>query len=220
MSTDCEAVRILIADDHPVVREGVRRVLQAEPDLVIVGEAADGSEAVGLAMSLRPDVLLVDLAMPRLSGLEVLRDVAAQRSPVRVIVLTASIKREEIIEALHAGARGVVLKDAPINVLSSSIRAVMKGQYWVARELFANLADALFMLEMPKRQTGSTFGLTPRQLEVVANVVEGLSNKEIASRLSISKETVKHHLSEIFDKVGVSNRVELALFATHHRLGV
>lgn len=208
----------MIADDHTLVREGLRQLLRAERDFAVVGEAADGSEAIHLSASLRPDVLLVDLAMPRIGGLEALRELAEVESPVRSIVLTASIKHDDIVKALQLGARGIVLKDAPAEVLFRSIRAVMEGRYWLGRETVENLKSALRTVVSAKPPTSKTFGLTRRQLEVIANVLDGLTNKEIASKLSLSEETVKHHLTQIFDKLGVSNRVELALFATHSGL--
>jgi two-component system, NarL family, nitrate/nitrite response regulator NarL len=211
-------IRILIADDHTMVREALRELLRGERDFAVVGEAGDGAEAIHLSASLRPDVLLVDLAMPRIGGLEALRELVDAQSPVRPIVLAASIKHDDIVKALQLGARGVVLKDAPADVLFRSIRTVMEGRYWLGRQAAENLAGALRMVVSAKPPTSNTFGLTRRQLEVISNVIDGLTNKEIASTLSLSEETVKHHLTQIFDKLGVSNRVELALFAMHSGL--
>jgi two-component system nitrate/nitrite response regulator NarL len=213
-------VRILIADDHPIFRDGLRRLLEAEPGLRVVGEASDGEQAVTLAVELKPDILLLDLAMPRCPGLEALRKLTLQASPPRTILLTASIERPQILEALELGARGVVLKESATELLLKSIRAVMGGQFWVGRESVADLVKTLRDLasgrgDEPRRKS---YGLTPRELEIVSVIVAGYTNKDIAGKFGISEQTVKHHLTNIFDKLGVSNRLELALFAVHHDL--
>lgn len=220
MDKNPPSIRILIADDHPIFRDGLRRLLEAEPGLRVAGEAADGTEAVKLASQLKPDILLLDLAMPHLPGLETLRELATLSSPVRTILLTAAIEKEQIVEALQLGARGVVLKESATQILLKSIRSVMAGQYWVGRESVSDLVKALRDL-MPGPRAGGrekSFGLTPRELEIVSAIVSGYANKEIAQKFSLSEQTVKHHLSNIFDKLGVSNRLELALFAVNHRL--
>jgi DNA-binding NarL/FixJ family response regulator len=160
--------------------------------------------------------------MPRLSGLEVLRELRTGVRPVHTIILTAAIEKAEIVTALQLGASGIVLKDAATEVLFKSIASVMNGQHWVGREATADLVQALRdqmdngVPAMQKR--APRFGLTPRELQVVSTVVAGYSNREIAKKFSLSEDTVKHHLSKIFDKTGASNRLELALFAVHHRI--
>lgn len=213
-------ISILIADDHPIFRHGLRTLLEAEPGFCVVGEAADGLEAVEKTGSLKPDILLLDLAMPRLPGLEALRRLAEQSAQVRIIVLTANIETPQIIEALQLGARGLVLKHAACELLMRCIRTVMAGQYWVAREEVASLVEALRRFLPAAAQAGPrrSFGLTPRETEVVSAIVSGQTNREIAHTLDISEETVKRHLTNIFDKVGVSTRLELALFALDHGL--
>ena len=210
-----QTVRIVIADDHPIFRDGLRRLLEAEPDLKVVGEGSDGAEAVRLARQLKPDILLLDLAMPKHPGLEALRDLStgATATPVRVILLTAAAEKSQIVEALQLGARGVVLKDSATQLLLKAIHTVMSGEYWVGRESVSNLVQSSSDEARQKK-----FGLTPRELEIVAAVVAGYSNKEIAEYFKISEDTVKHHLSNIFDKLGVSTRLELALFAVNQSL--
>jgi len=213
-------VRIVIADDHPIFRDGLRKLLEEEPDLEVVGEAADGAQAVSLARELKPDILLLDFAMPRHPGLEALRALEAEHEGPRTIVLTASIEKRQIIEALQLGARGVVLKESATQLLLKSIRAVMKGEMWIGRENVHDLVQFLRNAEgapAPPAPAPS-LGLTPRELDIVGTIVAGFSNREIARHLGISEDTVKNHLSNIFDKVGVSSRLELALFAVNHRL--
>jgi DNA-binding NarL/FixJ family response regulator len=214
-------IRILIADDHPIFRDGLRRLLEAEPGMKVIGEACDGAEAVKLARQLKPDILLLDLAMPRHPGLEALREISSGPSTtVRVILLTAAAEKNQIVEALQLGARGVVLKDSATQLLLKSIYTVMSGEYWVGRESVSNLVQYLRTLVQSSGEEArqKKFGLTPRELEIVSAVVAGYSNKEIAEYFKISEDTVKHHLSNIFDKLGVSTRLELALFAVNQAL--
>lgn len=219
-SRDPQVVRLLIADDHPIFREGLQRLLSAQPDFEVVGQASGGVEAVRLTKELRPDVLLLDIAMPGLNGLEALDDLAVSAPKSRIILLTAAIDRGQIVDALRLGAHGVVMKESASDLLFKSIRCVMAGQYWVGRESVSDLVPYLRRQGTPAHSAGRTtkFSLTPRELQVVSAVVSGFTNKDIAKRFSLSEDTVKHHLSNIFDKVGVSNRLELALFAIHHGL--
>jgi len=215
-------INILIADDHPIFRDGLRRLLEAEPGLKVIGEACDGAEAVKMVRELKPDILLLDLAMPRHPGLEALRDLGSGQQSVRVILLTAAAEKQQIVEALQLGARGVVLKDSATQLLLKSIHTVMSGEYWVGRESVSNLVQYLRTLVQSSGEEAKQkkFGLTPRELEIVSAVVAGYANKEIAEYFKISEDTVKHHLSNIFDKLGVSTRLELALFAVNQSLPI
>lgn len=214
-------IRVLIADDHPVVRVGLRNMLQADALITVVGEARDGVETLELARRLHPDILLLDLAMPNVAGMDALREMTSGdlNAKTRTIVLTGLIDKRQVLEALQLGARGVVLKDAAIEHLTQCIRAVMQGQYWLEGRPVQNLVQVLRDLTVqtapPPRKT---FGLTAREMEVVGLITEGCTNKDIAKTFGISEETVKRHLTNIFNKLGVGNRLELALFALNHNL--
>jgi two-component system, NarL family, nitrate/nitrite response regulator NarL len=215
------AIRILIADDHPVFRQGLLSIFRNEPEFTIVGEATDGRQALDLAKTLNPDILLLDMIMPQLAGLDTLRELANTATPVRTIVLTASIEKEQVAQALQLGARGILLKDAATDILLMGIRTVMHGQFWVGEKKVTDLVQVLSTYMPPSvkpKDANKPFGLTPRELEVVSEIVTGFTNREIAEKFSISEQTVKHHLRNIFDKLGVSNRLELALFAINHQL--
>ncbi|HEY4045983.1 MAG TPA: response regulator transcription factor [Acidobacteriaceae bacterium] len=214
-----QQIRIVIADDHPVVRIGVRNMLHVDEGLEVIGEASDGDEAITETLDRLPDILLLDLQMPRLPGLEAMRAIMSGSPTVKILLLTSTITTQQIIEALQIGARGIVLKDALADHLTTAIRAVSSGDYWIGGKRVVNLVGALHDLmqqaAVPERKT---YGLTPRELEVVGCIVEGCSNRDIAKQFTISEETVKRHLSNIFDKTGVSTRLELALFAIAHQL--
>jgi two-component system, NarL family, nitrate/nitrite response regulator NarL len=215
-------IRIVIADDHPIFRDGLRKLLEEEPGLEVVGEAADGARAVELARQLKPDVLLLDLAMPRHPGLEALRDLKDGPIGLRTIVLTAAIEKPQVIEALQLGACGVVLKESATQLLLKSIRAVVAGEMWIGRGRVQDLVQYLRAGDdaPPREEPARGFGLTPREQDIVETIVAGYSNREIARHLSISEDTVKNHLTNVFDKLGVSSRLELALFAVNHRIFV
>ena len=214
------SIRIVVADDHPVVRFGVKNMLNNEPGFEVVGEANDGDEAITQTLELEPDILLLDLAMPKLPGLEAMRAIMNRSPRVKIVLLTSLISTQQIIEALQIGARGIVLKDSVASDLGESLRAVLSGDYWIGGKRVVNLLSALhdLMQQAAAVPEKKTYGLTPRELEVVTCIVEGCSNKDIAKQFTISEETVKRHLSNIFDKTGVSTRLELALFAISHKL--
>ena len=212
-------IRIVLADDHPVVRIGVRNMLSPQEGFEVVGDADDGDQAITQTLELQPDILLLDVQMPRLPGLEAMRAIMKGSPSVKILLLTSTITTQQIIEALHIGARGIVLKDALAGHLKVAIRTVCSGDYWIGGKRVVNLVSALHdLMQQAAPPQHKTYGLTPRELEVVGCIVEGCSNREIAKQFSLSEETVKRHLSNIFDKTGVSTRLELALFAIAHHL--
>ena len=213
-------IHILIADDHAMFREALRSLLDMEEGLRVVGEAADGREAIEQVEKLQPEILLLNLAMPRLSGMEVLRRLAKDPAPVRTIVFDDCTDKGQIVEALKNGARGIVPTETGTQLLFKSIRAVASGEYWVGHQSISDLIDFIRAAAVPEREAACANGhrLTPREIDVVTSVADGCTNKEIAQKFSISEQTVKHHLTSIFGKAGVSNRLELALLAMHQPL--
>jgi len=203
-------VRIAIADDHQIFRDGLRRLLESEPGFEVVAEAADGLEAARVAREVQPDVLLLDVAMPRLSGIDTLSLPDVNGSAIRVILLTAAIDPRDLLRGVQFGARGVVLKESATRQLIDGIHRVMDGKLLIVSEVADDLAQAI---QKAGAQRERPYGLTPREVEIVDAIAAGDSNREIAERLNISLQTVKHHLTSIFDKTGTSSRLELALFA-------
>jgi DNA-binding NarL/FixJ family response regulator len=212
-----EDIRILIAGEHPIFRHGLRRLLEAEPGFLIVGETGDGSAAPALVRNLAPDILLLGFATSGTSAVDTMRAVTALGTATKAILLTDRVDTPDVTRVIQEGARGLVPKDAAPKVLFDSIRSVMAGRFWLDREEGSGAVTGLRKLEAERRRT-KAFGLTRRELEILRAVVAGYTNKEIAERSSLSENTVKSHLTHIFNKSGASNRVELALFAAHHRL--
>jgi DNA-binding NarL/FixJ family response regulator len=195
-------------------------MLQRQPRIKLIGEAADGNEAISLTQELKPDILLLDLLMPHLPGMDTLRKLAVAAAAVRTVVLTGIIAKRQIAEALQLGARGVLLKGS-IDCLVPCIEAVVDGYYWVENRKVRTIVEIIHELvrageaeEEPARR----YGLTKRELQIVSLVTLGNTNREIGDALSISEETVKRHLVNMFDKVGLSTRLELAMFAIDHHL--
>lgn len=206
-------VRIAIADDHQIFRDGLRRLLESEPGFTVVAEAADGEGAMRMARESTPDILLLDVSMPGMSGVDALA--TSDLTPTRVILLTAAIDQQDLLRAVEVGAQGVVLKDSATRELVDGIHRVMDGKLVIAPELADDLAHAV----RNRAAAGERpFSLTPREIEIIAAITAGDSNREIALRLGISLQTVKHHLTSIFDKTGTSTRLELALFAIRHEI--
>jgi DNA-binding NarL/FixJ family response regulator len=208
-----EPIRVLIADDHPIVRQGLRTFLEVQGDIEVVGEAADGNEAVALAASLDPDVLLLDMKMPGLGGLGALTELATRDLKVRAIILTSVSDRADVAPAMRAGAAGFLYKDVDPAALVRAIHAVHGGQVLLAPEA----ADAMLAGPQPEPPDTPVL-LTEREREVLGLIASGRSNREIARELLVAEKTVKTHVSNVLMKLGVQDRTQAALYAVRHGL--
>ncbi len=212
-------VRIVIADDHPIIRDGLKKLLLLEDDFEIVGEARDGREVLAKVQEVDPDVLLLDLRMPNRDGLAALQALQQTNKRTRIIVLTASEDKNEFVQAMKLGCSGIVLKQTAPELIVKSIRKVNSGEIWLDSQTTAAVMHQFSTnLDRSSFQGGSGKGrepspLTTREREIVALVAQGYKNKEMAKQMFISEQTVKNHLHNIFDKLGVSDRLELALYA-------
>jgi two-component system, NarL family, response regulator LiaR len=209
-----EQVTVLIADDHPLVRRGLRTFLELQNDLRLVGEAADGHEAVAKAEQLRPDVVLMDVVMPRLDGIEAIRLIQAARPSTKVIVLTSFAEDDKVLQAVKAGAAGYLLKDMEPREIAEGIRRVARGQ-----GLLHPAVTAKLMHEVAQGGRDSVADLlTARELEVLRLLARGLPNKAIARELTVTEKTVKTHVSNILAKLQVADRTQAALYAVREHL--
>jgi DNA-binding NarL/FixJ family response regulator len=225
-----QKIRIVVADDHPIFRDGLCRLLALEDDFEVVAQANDGREVLDILEKLDPDILLLDLKMPNLDGLMTLQRLQGTRMRTRIIVLTASEDKQEFVQAVRFGTSGIVLKQTATELLIKSIRKVHAGEIWLDSNTTAAVMRQFASADAPA--PGSTPGpqtrererdrtpLSQREREIVALVAQGFKNKEMAEKLFISEQTVKNHLHNIFDKLGVSDRLELALYAIHRNLHV
>jgi DNA-binding NarL/FixJ family response regulator len=200
-----ESIKILIADDHPVVREGLIAMLSREADFEVVGEAKDGREAVNKAQELRPDVVLMDLRMPEVDGVEAMRQIRSTMPGIKFIILTTYSDDDYIFSGIEAGARAYLLKDAPREDLFKAIRSVYRGESLIQPVVASKLLDRFSQLS---RRTPSGEELSERELEVLCLMAKGAANKEISAELSIAQSTVKTHITNIFQKLGVNDRTE------------
>ena len=217
MAKSKKPIRILMADDHAIFRDGLRKLLDAEDDISIVGEASTGTQCIQLLSKLRPDILLLDLRMPDKDGLAVLEEVNFDSLPTRVIVLTATEDDREVVRAVRMGARGIVLKDSATELLIKSIRTVYSGEIWLDKKKTSDVIEA-FKKSAESGPRRDKPLLSDREKEITGLVAQGFRNREIGEKLFISEQTVKNHLHNIFDKLGVSDRLELALYSLHHKV--
>jgi DNA-binding NarL/FixJ family response regulator len=225
-TTTGQKIRIVVADDHPIFRDGLCKLLALEEDFEVVAQAQDGRHVLDVLQQYAPDILLLDLKMPGLDGLATLQRLQAVKNKTRVIVLTASDDKNEFVQAMKLGTSGIVLKQTATELLIKSIRKVHAGEIWldshttaaVIRQFVA--ADDAPAPSAPQAATRERerSPLSQREREIVALVAQGFKNKEMAEKMFISEQTVKNHLHNIFDKLGVSDRLELALYAIHNNL--
>lgn len=211
-------LRIVIADGQTIFRESLRMLLQMGSGFDVIGGSSDAVATLDVVRNLQPDILLLDSSLPREDGTDLLAELRQLEAGVKVILLCHTISQEEMIRALRLGVRGIVLKTDPTDCLIECIEKVMRGEYWLGTDGLRHLIQAVCSFGNVKRSVTNRFGLTPREIEMIEAVLEGYSNPEIAANFSLSEQTVKHHLSHIFDKLGVYSRLELALFAVNHGL--
>lgn len=210
-------IRVLIADDQRVVREGLSMVLALMKGVEVVGAAADGAEAVTLAQAVRPDVVLMDLRMPRCDGVEATRRLRTEAPEVKVVVLTTYSDDRSVLDALRAGARGYLTKDASGEQIHEALRQVLDDHAVIDPAVQRHLVDAIAGEPAPRPEFPD--GLTPREAEVLSLMAGGLSNAEIASRLTVSEATVKSHVNHLFAKIGARDRAQAVAYAFRHDLG-
>jgi two-component system, NarL family, nitrate/nitrite response regulator NarL len=210
-------IRIVVVEHHPLIREGISSLLSQQSDFQVVGQGTNGSDALRLARECDPDVLLLDHVMPGLSAVAVARELRSGNVPVRIILLSPGVEKGSTLAILKTGVRGIVLKDSRSELLVKSIRKVHDGQVWIGRDAMSDILEALTESEAAsKPEPLNEISLTPRERQILGCILAGETNKRIARALEIGEDTVKHHLTSIFDKTGASNRLELALFALHH----
>ena len=208
--------RVVIADDHPIVLEGLAQLFAVEKDFQVVERCHNGAEALGAVAKLKPDVLVLDVRMPVRDGMEVLRELASQKSPTRVVLLTAEMNDNDVLEAIRLGACAIVLKETASQNLVRAARAASRGEQTLDDRSVRRALDHLLRREAGVAEARRV--LTARELDIVRMVARGLRNRQIAEELSISEGTVKIHLHSIYAKLGVSGRVELTLYAQEHAL--
>src|SRR5688500_6671687 len=230
--TPAPPVKVVLADPQSIFRASLRHLLSVPASVIqevygvdvaggfrVVGEAGTGEEVVGVVQSVRPDLLLFDPSLPRMSGFEALGELETSRSwQMRTILLATALNRTQLLQSVQMGVRGVILKDSTTEVLFEAIACVMAGRYWLGQTLVTDLIESVRPLIDSSKHGGgrAVFALTSREQDVLTMVVSGCSNKEIAQKCTVSEETIKHHLTHIFEKVGASNRLELAMIATQH----
>jgi DNA-binding NarL/FixJ family response regulator len=209
-------IRLVLGDDHPIVLDGLENLFRLEPDFRVVARCMNGEECLVAVRRHQPDVLVLDIRMPRKDGLGVLRELHREKHPVKVVLLAAALEEDEVLEALRLGVRGMVLKELAPQMVIQCVRKVYAGEQWLEKQAFGRALETLLRREAGEREAGSV--LTPRELEMVGMVARGLRNKEMSERMNISEGTVKIHLHHIYRKLKVENRVDLILYAQSKRL--
>jgi DNA-binding NarL/FixJ family response regulator len=214
-------IRVAVVDDHPIVRAGIRATLAAAADLNVVAEGASGRDAIRLATEYRPDVLVLDVNLPDMDGLEVTRQLRNRNDLTPIVVLTVHNDMQMVLGLLEAGATGYVLKDDALDQLAGAVRAAARGEMWlsppVAGQVVRRAVSKTPVLDQPAERSDPPFSpLTPRELEVLRLLAQGLDNEAIAQRLVLTRRTVQNHISIIYDKLGVTSRTEALLFAVQH----
>ncbi|MBP3616682.1 MAG: response regulator transcription factor [Lachnospiraceae bacterium] len=210
-------IQVLLVDDHSMVREGIKQLLELDGDIKIIGEAGNGEQCLEMIDTLNPDVVLLDINMPQMNGLEVLEKLKEKKSKQKVLILTIHNEVEYLMRAVDIGVSGYVLKDSDSTVLKEAIYAVTDGENYIDATMTPLLKEQSYLRELQKEARSKEKLLSSREIEVLCALAEGLYNKEIASKLQISEKTVKNHVSNIFKKIGVSDRTQAAVYAIKHK---
>jgi DNA-binding NarL/FixJ family response regulator len=210
------AIRLVLADDHPIVLDGLESLFHLEPDFHVLARCVNGEETVAAVRRHRPDVLILDLHMPRKDGFEILRELHKDEARTRVVLLAAALDEDEVLEALRLGVQGIVLKELAPGLLVQCVRKVHAGEQWLEKQLSSRALDVMLRREAAGRDRKP--GLTPRELEIVRMAATGLSTRAMAKRLAIGEGTVKIHLHNVYKKLKIQNRVELVLYAQAKKL--
>lgn len=213
-------IKVMIADDHAMVRQGLKTILELEDDICVVSQAANGEEAVSQAKALKPDIILMDINMPVLNGLQAIKLLKEEDACYKIIVLTLHQDREYLFKTLQLGCEGYVLKDAESSVLIEAIRSVHREQTYIQPNMTSELVKEFNRVTLIEHDKTITNNLTSRELEVLKLIAEGMINKEIAKYLYISEKTVKNHISNIFKKLDVNDRTQAAIYAFKHNIKV
>ena len=213
-----DKIRVLLVDDHTILREGIKMLLEAQPDVEVVGEAEDGEEAVAKARALKPDVVLMDVAMPKLNGLEATRQIKKEDPNAQVLILSMHETEEYILPILEAGASGYVVKQTAAQELVSAIRAVYNGNSFLYPTVARKVIESFLKRNQPSKPDPTRDVLTERELEILKMVAEGLSNQQIAEKLFLSIKTVQAHRANIMEKLDIHDRVELVKYAIRNGL--
>ena len=210
-------IQVLLVDDHSMVREGIKQLLELDGDIKVVGEAGNGEQCLELIETLAPDVVLLDINMPQMNGLQVLEQLREKRSKQKVLILTIHNEVEYLMRAVDIGVSGYVLKDSDSLVLKEAIYTVYDGKNFIDSTMTPLMKEQNYLKELQKEARSKEKLLSAREIEVLCALAEGLYNKEIASKLQISEKTVKNHVSNIFKKIGVSDRTQAAVYAIRHK---
>jgi DNA-binding NarL/FixJ family response regulator len=211
-------INVLIADDHSLIRQGLKQILELENDIAVVAQASNGSEAVQMAKQHMPDVILMDINMPGTNGLQAIKEIKQDKLACKIIVLTIHEDREYLFKTLQMGAEGYVLKDAEPSVLLEAIRSVYSGKSYIQSNMTMELVKEFNRVTLHEKEKHDDNNLTSREIEVLQLIAEGMINKEIAKQLYISEKTVKNHVSNIFRKLNVSDRTQAAIYAFKHNI--
>lgn len=209
------SIKVMLVDDHVLIREGIKKLLEFDHSIEVIEEASDGLECLSKLNIIQPDILLLDINMPKMNGIEVLEDIRNRKSQLKILMLTVHSEVEYLVKAIDIGADGYILKDSGSDELKQAIISIIEGETYIQPSLIPALNSRLINRDIDKERLDS---LTRREVEILAQVASGMFNKEIAVNLSISERTVKNHLSNIFKKIDVSDRTQAAVFAIRNNI--